>query len=78
MATKTKKRTAPKAKAPQRWRFVKDDDGHTYLIPADKRKAFDLWVEASPYWDGYEGEDFQGDETGTSSSNYTFTDPKED
>ena len=24
----------------QRWRFVKDDDGHNYLIPAEKVKLF--------------------------------------
>lgn len=29
----------------ERFRFVSDDDGHAYLIPADKKQAFDRWLE---------------------------------
>jgi hypothetical protein len=31
--------------AEQRFRFVSDDDGHDYLIPADKKEEFDAWLE---------------------------------
>jgi hypothetical protein len=34
-----------------RFRFVSDDDGHTYLIPADKKQAFDEWLEAETAWE---------------------------
>jgi hypothetical protein len=29
----------------ERFRFVSDDDGHDYLIPADKKDAFNAWLE---------------------------------
>jgi hypothetical protein len=61
----------------ERFRFVQDDDAHWYLIPAHKRKQFDKWVEAGPYWDNYKGEDFSKDAIGCSPSQYTFTDPKD-
>jgi hypothetical protein len=36
-----------------RYRFVSDDDGHDYLIPADKKEAFDRWLEhQSELWGG--------------------------
>ena len=43
----------------KRHRFVKDDDGHTYLIPADKKLQFECWVD-STYESSipHEGEDF--------------------
>lgn len=63
---------------PQRWRFVKDDDGHCYLIPADKWDDFEKWMEAGPYWEDYHGEYFGDYSIGSSPSNYTFTDPKGD
>lgn len=63
-------------KKAERFRFVKDDDGHTYLIPADKQADFEKWLEAGPYWEDYKGEDFQDYETGCSACRYTFTDPK--
>jgi hypothetical protein len=76
-----KKRAKRKAAAakPMRFRFVKDNDGHTYLIEADQIGQFETWLEAGPYWDwnGYEGEDFniyRVDGTGQ----YTFTDPQQD
>lgn len=28
-----------------RYRFTSDDDGHDYLIPADRKQAFDEWLE---------------------------------
>lgn len=27
-----------------RWTIVTDDDGHDYLIPADKRDEFESWI----------------------------------
>jgi len=59
-----------------RFRLVQDDDGHWYLIQADKEEVFNTWVAAGPYWDGYEGEHFEP--LGGSPSNVTFTDPKEE
>lgn len=27
-----------------RWRMMSDDDGHWYVIPANRREEFDAWV----------------------------------
>lgn len=76
----------------QRFRFVSDDDGHDYLIPAEKKEQFDKWLEhQSKLWGGshsdeefkaleaeYDGEDFNTYGIGRSPEGYTFTDPKED
>lgn len=40
------------------WRFVTDDDGHNYIIPADKKDEFQRWVE---YMESDSGEEFDGD-----------------
>ena len=61
-----------------RYRFVKDDDGHTYLIDERDRDNFNRWLEAGPYWEDYDGKDFSESTIGTHVSNFTFTDPKED
>lgn len=69
---------AKKSKAePVRMCFVKDDDGHTYLIPVDQRKAFEVWMEAGPYWDGYYGPEFDDARIGGSATHYSFLDPQE-
>lgn len=60
----------------RRWRFVRDDDGHDYMIPADEQDEFQRWLDAGPYWEGYEGEDFNARRIGGSPSLYSFTDPK--
>lgn len=59
-----------------RYRFVRDDDGHTYLIEANQVPEFEKWLAAAPYWDGYEGRYFDRYSIGCSPSMYTFTDPK--
>lgn len=63
--------------APQRWRFVHDEDGHSYLIHAGDEVAFRNWVEAGPYWDGYEGPEFDEHRI-NGEHDYTFTDPRQD
>jgi len=75
----------------KRYRFVKDEDGHDYMIPAGKRDEFDRWVEhQSRLWEPglsdeefrsreaeYTGEDFGDHRISMHPSNYTFTDPQE-
>jgi len=60
----------------KRFRFIKDDDGHTYLIEADQVKKFEKWVAAGPYWENYRGPDFSDAAIGCNPNCYTFTDPK--
>jgi hypothetical protein len=76
----------------QRFRFERDDDGHDYLIPAEKKDEFDKWLEhQGRLWEPglsdeefkkrdaeYSGEDFNDYMVDGGPSNYTFTDPKED
>lgn len=59
----------------ERFRFVGDDDGHRYLIPAGSRDDFQTWLDAGPYWENYEGVDFT-EYRCDSPSLYTFTNPK--
>jgi hypothetical protein len=44
------------------WRFVRDNDGHDYIIPADSEQEFRDWVETMEAdWGvatGYTGRDF--------------------
>lgn len=61
-----------------RFRFVSDDDGHDYLIPADKESAFDEWMEYSDVSDEWSGEDFTDCRIDYSMNCYTFTNPKLD
>lgn len=62
----------------KRKRFVRDDDGHWYLIDANKEQAFEQWVaymnESGPETE----EDFEADMISGSPSQITFLDPKED
>jgi len=63
--------------ATQRFRFMRDDDGHDYIIPADEEAQFRRWLACGPYWEGYEGYDYNDCAIGCSPSCYTFTDPQE-
>jgi hypothetical protein len=67
---------------PGRWRIVKDDCGHTYIIPGDKEGEFHQWLktfeESDPEKDvdnasSYAGEDFSNYEIGSHMSCYVFT-----
>lgn len=60
----------------KRFRFLYDDDGHDYLVEVGKEDAFQKWLEAGPYWENYEGEEFES--IGRSTTCYTFLDPKSD
>jgi hypothetical protein len=64
-------------RAATRYRFVRDDDGHTYLIPATEQVDFSRWLAAGPYWDNYSGKAYH-DCRIYSSSVWTFIDPQED
>ena len=64
----------------KRFRFISDDSGHTYAIPADKREAFERWVDS--FNDSAEGDYSEGDfeqyRINMHASNYTFIDLQED
>jgi hypothetical protein len=57
----------------QRYTICGDDSGHEYFIPVEEVKAFYTWVEAGPYWDGYEGPEFDDKRI---DGTFTFTDPR--
>lgn len=73
----------------ERFRFVSDDDGHDYLIPAEKKEAFDAWLEhQGKLWGEshtdeefkaleaeYSGEDFDGYKV-DAHERYTFERPE--
>lgn len=64
--------------AQQRWKFAKDDDGHLYLIPAELAERFyeclyDIDDDAITF-----NNEFEQYYTGTGTSSFTFTDPKEE
>jgi hypothetical protein len=64
-----------------RFRLVSDDAGHTYAIPANKIKQFELWMKTFGWADHeyhYKGEDFSEYRLNMHESNYTFTDLRED
>lgn len=68
----------------KRFRFMTDDDGHVYLIPADMREKF-LEMEEDVYLTvldqgGVEKfiETFDQYRVGSSVSAYSFTDPQND
>lgn len=59
----------------KRFTFLTDDDGHMYLVEVGKQEeAFLKWLAAAPYWENYEGEEFE--DIGGDPSRYTFTDPR--
>jgi hypothetical protein len=60
----------------KRWCLVSDDDGHSYVIPAESRDEFEKWVEATSNDEEFEGEDFEKYSLGGNPECVTFTDPK--
>lgn len=58
----------------ERYRFVSDDDGHWYIIPAHKNKEF----EAIVYSDNFEGFPDWVRELGRHISRFSFENPLED
>jgi hypothetical protein len=60
----------------KRWRLVKDDDGHSYVIPAEFQEGFEKWVEAMSNDSEWVGVDFEKYSLGGDPSCVTFTDPK--
>jgi hypothetical protein len=58
-----------------RFRLLSDDDGHKYLIEVGKEEAFEKWLAAGPYWENYEGEEFES--LGSHFSTYSFCDPRQ-
>jgi len=63
-----------------RYRFMQDDDGHVYLIPAELREEF-MRLEEEGYVDGNFQpfiDKFDQYRKGYSISAYSFTDPQED
>jgi hypothetical protein len=62
----------------KRIRILDDDDGHTYFIPLGKEIAFQKWLDAGPYWEGYEGEDFSRYAIGSHLSCFSFSNPEEE
>jgi len=68
-----------KTQPEKRFRLVKDDDGHSYVIPAGLLKEFHAWVEAAAdEYEGYTGPSFEDFALSYHPSAYTFTDWKED
>ena len=65
-----------------RFRFVQDDSGHWYAIPASNHKAFDAWVlyisDEGENYVPYEGEEFDSFRLNMHLSNYTFSNLLED
>jgi hypothetical protein len=59
-----------------RYRLVSDDDGHKFIIPADKATEWDEFVEDPESFDWTPPEWAQ--ELGCHYSTYTFTDWKKD
>lgn len=66
--------------AKERFCFVKDDDGHTYMIPADRRREFDKWLETIEDYDAvpWSGYDFEDCRLRHAPQCYSFTDPQID
>jgi hypothetical protein len=60
-----------------RLRLVSDDDGHEFVIPADKREEFRRWEESDAAMDG-EPPPAWAKPINMHHSNYTFTDWEED
>lgn len=61
-----------------RFKMVSDDDGHRYVVPVEKVEEFGRWVEAGPYWEGWQGEDFNDYAIGGAPSLVTFESPRTD
>ena len=67
-----------KMKTSKRYRILSDDDGHDYLILVGEENQFQEWLDAGPYWEGYDGKDYDGARINGAPSRITFVDPKED
>lgn len=59
-----------------RFRLVSDDDGHEYVIPAERREEFDAWLQSDAAMDGEELA--WAERLNMHHSNYTFTGWQED
>lgn len=64
-------------RAPTRYRFMSDDDGHDYIIPADEEAHFRRWLACGPYWDNYKGKEYNDCRIDIPTF-FTFIDPRED
>lgn len=64
------------AKKVQRYRLLRDDDGHWYVVPAELEPIFDKWVEDTSNDLDWTGENFEKYSLGGDLSNVTFIDPK--
>jgi hypothetical protein len=62
--------------AEKRWRFVKDNDGHSYCIPADAFEHFGRLLEGGESTEGEFIDAYDGYRTAYHPSQYTFTDPR--
>lgn len=52
----------------KRLRFIQDDSGHWYAIPADRREEFELWVASE------NSSEFDCFRLNMHPTNYTFVD----
>jgi len=59
----------------KRFRLLSDDDGHEYLVEVGKEETFQRWIDAGPYWENYEGEEFES--LDSSFNTYSFCDPRQ-
>ena len=66
----------PPGAEPPRFRVVTDDDGHWYLIPAERRDEFDEWLNSEAAMDGEELP--WAERLNMHPSNHTFADWRED
>ena len=55
------------------WVIMKDDDSHTYIIPADKQGDFELWMLHIYNDDEYNGPGYDEYRLRTHPSCYIFT-----
>ena len=62
----------------KRFRFEKDDSGHYYIIPADKNREFEKWLETNQDEEEWAGTPFDDYRCDRHPSCYTFCDPQED
>lgn len=61
----------------ERKRLVSDEDGHDYIIPADKRAEFDAWLYSDAAMDGGPPPEW-ATRLNMHPSNHTFTDWRAD
>lgn len=75
--TKKKQLVIQSDKQPERWTTVRDDDGHEYLIPANRVDEFHDWDEKVTEEEGCGPTDVDmWDEYRKDGGRLTFTDPK--